>query len=133
MSVSEIGRILHFNDLRPHLVRYWLNTKDPDFGVKAERICEIYTHLPAGAKVFCIDRIDEMSVQALGRKHPSKVGPHAIVHEEYEYIRHGTCCAPAAFEVATGNAIVAMVEHRTAQATVEFLEKIATLYPVGEV
>lgn len=130
LSVSEIGRILRFNDLRPHLVRYWLNSQDPDFGVKAERICEIYTNPPPGATVLCID---EMPVQALGRAHCSTVGPHAIVREEYEYIRRGTCCALAAFNVATGKAFFEMVEHRTADQTVAFLEKVAVAYPTGEV
>jgi hypothetical protein len=29
--------------------RYWLNTKDPDFGPKAERIVDLYLNPPPGA------------------------------------------------------------------------------------
>jgi len=130
LSVSEIGRILRFNDLRPHLLRYWLNTQDPEFAVKAERICEIYTNPPPGATVLCVD---EMPVQALGRRHPSTVGPHAVVRKEYEYIRRGTCCALAAFNVGTGKAFFEMVPHRTADVTVAFLDKVAAAYPTGDI
>ena len=130
LSVSEIGRILRFNHLRPHLVRYWLNTKDPEFGPKAERICEIYTNPPAGSKVFSVD---EMPIQALGRKHQSTVGPNAIVREEYEYIRRGTCCALAAFDVGTGKVLLEVVKRRTAPVTVAFMQKLADANPTGEI
>lgn len=130
LSVSEIGRILRFNHLRPHLVRYWLNTKDPEFSAKAERICEVYLNPPPNTKVFCID---EMPVQALGRKSPSTVGPNAIVREEYEYIRRGTCCALAAFEVGTGQVMVQVVKRRTAEVTVAYMDKLARENPTGDI
>ncbi|MCB9737936.1 MAG: IS630 family transposase [Deltaproteobacteria bacterium] len=84
LSVSEIGRILRYENLRPHRVRYWLTSKDPDFAAKAERICELYLQPPPGATVLCVD---EKPVQVLGRKHPSKFGADGTVHKEYEYIR----------------------------------------------
>ena len=130
LSVSEIGRILRFNDLRPHLVRYWLNSQDPEFAVKAERICELYLNPPPGATVLSID---EMPVQALGRKHSSKVGPNGIVRKEYEYVRRGTCCALAAFDVRTGKAFVKVVKRRTAEVTVAYMEEIAKANPTGDV
>ena len=130
ISVSEIGRILHFNNLRPHLVRYWLTTKDPDFAEKAERICDLYLHPPAGASVYCVD---EKPIQVLGRKHPTLVAKDGVVLKEYEYIRRGTCCLIAAFETTTGKVIGDVVDHRTAEKTVAFLEKLAAHQPTGDI
>ena len=130
LSVSEIGRILRSNHLRPHKIRYWLNCKDPDFAPKAERICELYTVPPPGAVVLCVD---EKPVQVLGRKYPAHVGPHGEVRKEYEYIRRGTCCLLAAFEVGTGKVVAEVVAHRTADATVAFMDRIAACYPGREV
>lgn len=130
LSVSEIGRILHFNNLRPHLVRYWLNSKDPDFAAKAERVCDLYLRPPPGAVVYCVD---EKPIQVLGRRYPMLVTDDAIVRKEYEYIRRGTCCLIAAFEVATGKVIGEVVEHRTGEETVAFVEKLAAKHPHQDV
>ena len=130
LSQSEVGRILRFNHLRPHKVRYWLNTKDPKFGEKAERICDLYMNLPAGAVLYSVD---EKPIQVVGRKYPAQVGPDGEIRQEYEYIRHGTCCLLAAFEVGTGRVVVRVVEHRTADATVSFLESLAQRHPPGDV
>jgi hypothetical protein len=46
ISTSEVGRILRFEDLRPHRVRQWLKSEDPEFLPKAERVCRLYLHPP---------------------------------------------------------------------------------------
>lgn len=130
LSVSEIGRILRYENLRPHRVRYWLTSKDPNFASKAERICELYLQPPPNAAVLCVD---EKPVQVLGRKHPSKLGADGTVHKEYEYIRRGTCCLLAAFDVRTGKVYGRVVDHRTAEQTLDFMEELARRHPSGEV
>ena len=130
LSISEIGRILHFNDLRPHLVRYWLTCKDPNFGPKADRICELYVNPPPGAHVWCID---EKPIQVLGRKYPTVATRKGVIRKEYEYVRRGTCCLLAAFETATGQVLGEVVEHRTADKTVAFLERLAAHQPAGDI
>jgi transposase len=130
LSPSEIGRILMGNRLRPHRVRYWLNCKDLNFGPKAEVICDLYLTPPPDAVVLSVD---EKPVQAVGRKHPYKVGPDGEVRKEYEYIRRGTCCLLAAFDVRSGKVVANVVARRTAEATVAFVESLATLYPGKQV
>jgi hypothetical protein len=83
-----------------------------------------------GATVCCVD---EKPIQVLGRKFPAWVGHDAVVHKEYEYLRRGTCCLIAAFEVGTGKVIGEVVAHRTAEATVAFLDKLATSRPTGDI
>ena len=36
ISVSEVGRILRYAELRPHRVRQWLKSEDPEFRHKAD-------------------------------------------------------------------------------------------------
>jgi transposase len=130
ISVSEVGRVLQFNLLRPHLVRYWLTSKDPDFAAKAERVCDLYLKPPPGAVVYCVD---EKPIQVVGHKYPMEIGPRAVNRKEYEYVRHGTCCLLAAFDTATGRVVAEVVDHRTADATVAFVDKLAALHPDQEV
>lgn len=131
LSTSEVGRILRFEDIRPHRVRMWVHSPDPDFESKAERICDLYLTPPEGARVVCMD---EKPMQAIERVHPTHVGKvHARVRYEYEYIRHGTCCLLGAFDVQTGEVLGKVVPKRGAEALVEFMEGLARRYPTGEV
>lgn len=130
ISVSEVGRILRFDKLRPHRVIQWLHSPDPRFLEKAQAICDLYLAPPAGAAVICMD---EKPMQALERKHPSKVGPHGILRREYEYIRHGTASLLATFNVRTGTVFGRVLPKRTAKATVEFMDQVAAKYRQREV
>jgi transposase len=130
LSVSEVGRILRFEKLRPHHVRQWLHSPDPAFAAKAEKVCDLYLNPPRGALVVSID---EKPVQVLGRKHPTHTGPDGEVRFEYEYIRRGTCAVLACFDVGSGEVLVDVVPHRTSEATVAFLEQLATLHPDREI
>jgi transposase len=68
VSVSEVGRILRFDELRPHRVQQWLHSPDPEFAAKAERICDLYLTPRAGA-VVCVD---EKPLILHTRKHPTR-------------------------------------------------------------
>jgi hypothetical protein len=72
ISTSEVGRILRFEDLRPHRVRQWLKSEDPEFLSKAAAVCRLYLHPPKGAVVVCVD---EKPLQFLERKHATRVDP----------------------------------------------------------
>lgn len=127
ISVSEVGRILRFEGLRPHLVRQWLKSTDPDFDAKARRVCELYLRPPKGAIVVSVD---EKPLQVLGRKHATHVDERdGSVRYEYEYIRRGTQALLAAFDVGTGEVFAEIVAHRTAEALVAFMDRLAKHYP----
>lgn len=127
MSVSEVGRILRFENLRPHRVRQWLKSTDPDFLAKAKRICNLYLDPPKDAVVVCVD---EKPMQVLGRKHPTHIDRRdASVRYEFEYKRHGTQCLLASFDVKTGRVFGRVVPHRSAEALVSFMDELASAYP----
>ena len=130
ISTSEVGRILRFEELRPHRSKQWLHSSDPDFSVKAAAICELYLKPPRDAVVLCID---EKPMQVLERKYPHHRDPKGRLRYEFEYKRHGVAALLAAFDVRTGEVHGRVVPHRTANALVEFLEAVARRYPEKQV
>jgi transposase len=126
LSVSEIGRILRNAELRPHRVRLWLHSQDPEFEAKAKRICELYLAPPQDAVVLCID---EKPMQVLERIHPTHVGrSNATVRYEFEYKRHGVQALLAAFDIRTGEVVGSVVPQRTGDALVSFMDEVAERY-----
>ena len=127
ISVSEVGRILRFEGLRPHLVRQWLKSTDPEFDVKAQRVCDLYLKPPKGAVVISVD---EKPLQVLERKYETHVDPRdGSSRREYEYKRHGTQALLAAFDVRTGAVFGQVVPHRSGDALVAFMDALAARYP----
>ncbi len=67
ISRSHLHRILQEGDVRPHRVRMWLHSPDPDFRAKVNEICELYHNPPPGSVVLSID--EKTGIQAIERKH----------------------------------------------------------------
>jgi transposase len=126
MSRSTVQRILSAEGLRPHRVRQWLHSPDPDFRAKVERICDLYTNPPEDAVVLCID---EKPLQTLERVHPTGRARDASVRYEFEYRRHGVGALLAAFDTRSGHVLGKVVEHRDAKALVSFMDEVAAAYP----
>lgn len=126
ISASEVGRTLRFEEIRPHRVRQWLNSTDPEFESKAEAICKLYIEPPKNTVVVCVD---EKPMQVLERKYESYVDPRdGVLRQEYEYKRHGTQNLLAAFNVKTGKVFARVVKNRDAKATVAFMNALARHY-----
>jgi transposase len=126
ISRSSVQRILSANGLRPHRVRQWLHSPDPNFAAKVERVCQLYLDPPPNAVVVSID---EKPMQALHRRHPTHTGRDRSIRREFEYRRRGTCCLLGALDVSSGQVLGRVVPRRTAAALVSFLEWIARRYP----
>lgn len=132
MSTSEIGRTLRSELLRPHKMRVWLHSPDPDFEPKVARICKLYLEPPPGATVVCVD--EKPGMQALERKHKTKRAAKGRPGRwEFEYIRHGTRTLIAALDVKTGKVFGRVGATRTGEDLVAFMEELAKLYPTGDV
>lgn len=103
--------------MKPHRVEYWLNapTRDtPEFQAEVKTVCDLYAQAPQlhAQGLHLISTDEKTGIQALERAAPSKPlqaasagQPSRCERQEYEYIRHGTQCLIANFEVATGQQI----------------------------
>lgn len=130
LSESEIGRILRNKQLRPHRMRLWLHSPDPEFREKAARVCRLYTNPPPGATVLCVD--EKTQIQALRRRFPGRrPAPGEPGRYEFEYRRGGVLALIGAFNVATGDVFAQCRERRTAADLVAFMEAVAERYPTG--
>lgn len=125
ISRSTVQRILSAEGLRPHRVRQWVHSQDPEFRPKVARICNLYLNPPPNAVVLSID---EKPMQALERRNSNSHGIDGVVRREFEYIRRGTGTLLAAFNVRTGEVHGRVVAHRTADALVAFMEDVARRY-----
>ena len=105
---------------------------DPAFAGKSADICRVYRQAQEGAKADVRSvSIDEMTgIQALERAAPRlAMGPGRVERREYEYIRHGTQCLIAAFDIATGKVSGTIGARRTEQDFAAFLETLIASEP----
>jgi len=92
-------------------VEYWLNAKPDDpvaFAAEVAAVCEVYQHAPAVAQQggHIISTDEKTGIQALERAAPTlSMQPGLVERPEYEYLRHGTQCLIANFDVATGRVV----------------------------
>jgi len=127
MSRSSIFRTLKEVDLKPHKLRMWLHSPDPEFREKVNVIVDLYHNPPAAAVVLSVD--EKSGMQATERKHatqyplPAKPGRY-----EYEYTRHGTQSLLTAFNVQTGAVTASCGDRRGAQELLAFMEQVAEQY-----
>jgi len=114
VSPSGVGRFLEDADLKPHLVKGWLNSPDRDraeFTEAAQEVCTLYHDAPElhaqGAHVLSTD--EKPGIQSLEREHPTHPaepgGGQPKERREHSYDRHGTLCLIANFEIATGKVV----------------------------
>lgn len=132
MSRSEVWRILQGVALKPHRVRLWLHSPDPDFRLKVARICDLYLRPPEGATLLCVD--EKTGMQALEHRYPMKpckLGSDA--RKEFEYVRHGTATLIGAFNIRTGEVLAGCGPTRTADDLLAFMDRVAKRYPTGPV
>jgi transposase len=92
-------------------VEYWLNAKPDDpvaFAAEVAAVCEAYQHAPAVAQQggYIISTDEKPGIQALERAAPTlPMKPGLVERPAYAYLRHGTQCLIANFDVATGRVV----------------------------
>ncbi|OTP75366.1 putative transposase [Caballeronia sordidicola] len=132
ISRSHLQRILQAGDLRPHRVKQWLHSPDPQFRQKVNEICALYRQAPKGSVVLSID--EKTGIQAIERKHADRAPQSGRARRrEFEYIRHGTQALTAALDVHSGRVIGSCTDRRTQADLVAFMEQVALAYPKGRV
>lgn len=112
ISPSHASRILREVDLKPHKSQYWCNTTEKDpvlFQQQVEEVCQTYLQAPernrqSGTHTVCVDEMT--SLQANERCDKTKPPlPGQTAKEEFNYIRHGTVCLTANWDVVAGRLV----------------------------
>ena len=98
---ATIARIWQAYGLKPHRVKHFKLSTDPEFVTKLRDVVGLYLHPPERAAVFSFD--EKSQIQALDRTQPGlpmKKGRAGTMTHDYK--RHGTTTFFAALDVATG-------------------------------
>jgi transposase len=132
ISRSSVHRILKDAELRPHKVKMWCTSNDPDYDRKMADVVRLYLHPQEGEAVVCFDEKSQMQARSrrVALRQPRAGRPG---RQESDYLRHGTRCLLACFDVRTGRVIGELREQRRSVEFLAFLDVIAAAYPQGRV
>ena len=123
VSASTVMRHWQAHGLKPHIVRGFKVSRDPQFVEKLEDIVGLYMSPPEHALVLCCD--EKSQVQALDRTQPGlplKKGRAATMTHDYK--RHGTTTLFAALNVLDGQVIGQCQQRHTHTEWLKFLRQI---------
>jgi transposase len=131
ISKSRVHVILDDADLKPHQVRSWLTSLDPDFDTKQAQVCGLYLKPPKGAIVVSID--EKTSIQAKQPVRPTiPATPGKAERREFEYKRHGTLALLAALLVHSGEVKGGVYARNSRVEFVDFLDRLEAEIPAGK-
>ena len=131
VSASTVMRHWQANGLKPHIVRGFKVSRDPQFVEKLEDIVGLYMSPPEHALVLCCD--EKSQVQALDRTQPGlpmKKGRAQTMTHDYK--RHGTTTLFAALNVLDGQVIGQCQQRHTHVEWLKFLRQINRQTPKGK-
>jgi len=120
ISHSSVGRIWRAHGLKPHIVRGFKLSNDPQFIEKVRDVVGLYMNPPDHAVVFSFD--EKPQIQALERAQPILPMDLGMPERQtHNYIRHGTLDLFAALNVATGEVVAQTKKQHRAKDFVAFL------------
>ena len=123
VSKASVQRVWHANGLKPHLLKTFKLSNDPDFIKKLEDVVGLYMNPPEHALVLCID--EKSQIQALDRTQPGlpmKKGRCGTMTHDYK--RNGTTTLFAALDVLKGEVIGRCMPQHRHQEFLRFLKII---------
>jgi transposase len=128
VSHSRVARVWARAGIRPHRLRRYMVSDDPEFEEKAADIIGLYLKPPLNAAVFCVD--EKSAIQALDRLDPVlPLSPGRAERHGFEYYRHGTLSLYAALHTASGLVTGRTTARHTSAEFVAFLEDLLATVP----
>jgi transposase len=123
LSKSRVQQLWQANDLKPHQVRTFKLSSDPQFAPKFWDIIGLYLNPPQRALVLCCDA--KSQCQALERSQPGlPLGMGHIRTRTHDYVRHGTTTLFAALNTLDGRVIARTETRHTPVEWLRFLRQI---------
>src|ERR1700676_4415502 len=123
ISKASVQRVWHANGLKPHLLKTFKLSNDPDFIEKLEDVIGLYMSPPDHALVFSID--EKSQIRALDRTQPGlPMKKGRAVTLTHNYKRNGTNALFAAFDVLKGEVIGRCMPQHRHQEFLKFLRAI---------
>lgn len=120
---SFVNRVWQACGFKPHLMRQFKISNDPQFEEKLHDVVGLYLDPPENAIVLCVD--EKSSIQALDRTQPGlpmKRGRGETMTHDYK--RHGTSTLFAALDVSSGNVFGECKKRHRHQEFLDFLKAV---------
>lgn len=128
ISHMRVARTWAKAGLKPHQLRRYMASDDPDFARKAADVIGLYLRPPTNAVVFCVD--EKTAIQALDRLDPVlPLSPGRAERHGFEYFRHGTLSLYAALNTQTGSVVGKTTSKHTSAEFVAFLAELEASQP----
>jgi len=128
ISPTTVHRIWREHKLKPHQVRSFKFSKDPQLTEKIVDVVGLYMAPPKGALVLCVD--EKTQIQALDRTQPTlPIKPGKAARMTHDDKRNGTTSLYAALEIATGELTGACYPQHRHHEFLTFLNQLIRAYP----
>jgi transposase len=128
LTSGAVSDVLRKHGLKPHLVRTYKVSRDPEFAAKVRDVVGLYLNPPTNAVVLSVD--EKTSIQALERTQPPlPLRTGRATRHTHDYKRHGVVDLYAALEVATGKVTHKVTKTHTATDFIGFMKKVVLEYP----
>jgi transposase len=123
VSHRSVQRIWAAHGLKPHRVRTFKLSTDPNFAAKVHDVVGLYVDPPEHALVLSVD--EKSQIQALDRTQPGLPMKHGRCGTmTHDYKRHGTTTLFAALDILEGKVIGQCMSRHRHQEFIRFLNKI---------
>ncbi len=123
ITTWQVRQIWAAADLRPHRLKTFKISNDPEFSDKVSDIVGLYMNPPENAIVLSVD--EKTQIQALDRTQPGlPLSPGRIGSRTHDYKRHGTTNLYAAFNTLTGKVIGKVADKTNSKAFLSFLKLV---------
>ena len=128
ISTWQVRQIWKSADLRPHRLKSFKISNDPNFAEKVIDIVGLYMNPPDNALVLSVD--EKTQIQALERTQPMlQLKPGQIERRTHDYKRHGITNLYAAFDILTGEVTGRITKRHRSQEFLDFLRQVEKLTP----
>ena len=128
ISSTTVHRIWRDHKLKPHQVRSFKFSTDPQLVEKVIDVVGLYLDPPKGAIVLSVD--EKTQIQALDRTQPTlPIKPGKAQRMTHDYKRNGTTSLYAALEIATGEVTGSCYPRHTHEEFLAFLNRLVKAYP----
>lgn len=128
ISEASVRRIWRAHGLKPHLIKTFKISNDPEFAEKLQDIVGLYLNPPEHAMVLCLD--EKSQIQALDRTQPGlPLKPGRGQTMTHDYKRNGTATLFAALNAANGEVFGLCQERHRHQEWLKFLRLIDQTIP----
>jgi len=134
---GTVSKILKLNRVRPHKVRYFLESRDPDFDVKMATVLYVYRQVSMMVQsgeeshTVVLSYDEKPGIQALESTREDsrpKPGMQRHIGRDSEYIRHGTVSLMAGIDLLSGHIHGQVVDRHRSREFVDFLKQLDQYY-----